>query len=554
MATGADARPLRGCPQLQGKQQGSSGLSWSSVAASYRAHQVLLIKNLVPPSDAPVGHAQLAQLYAQQPAARAQIDRSFRSFAGGDGAGPGKDGAAAEGPGLAAHMTPTKALVDHAKGQTVGNWYVSFILQGAVAGGRVHWKEGSGSCPEPQPEPQHERDGLAVRDEVEHLVDAEPPLSGSRAGVEHSNCVWFFLGHNAGGSNTAEQGRSMSGTPGHVDQVDQAGTWHIQHSGTKVWTLEPHARSRGLWPGAGPPVVEGGKLRVLVEPGDVFMLNTRLWWHETEIPPLDSRGELSISYAREFCFACERLTVKQLPSVRLRLPSLDKDAIFKIAVHPKLSRHDRNEWTVVRSLSEVKQLHDVLRQLPSPAGGDARPVLPAETWSSPDGTDLTGAVQRWLDAVLRYGEGQALGHRAAPMLEFLLEDGTYREYSSKHGDDTGSQGAAAASVSIAYRNAAGVALARERERVQGRRRDARRWVVQAGGALCCLAALRGLWRRGVLARLGAGVARLPLIRRLLKAQRPLEVHFMLLPTTLTLACAIMLYFEPSVRSVRTPRR
>ena len=190
-------------------------------------------------------------------------------------------------------------------------------------------------------------------------------------------------------------------------------------------------------------------------------------------------------------------------------------SLISLMSHSSLiSSQGGGEWVIVRSLTEVKQLHDILLQLPSPAGSDTRPVLTAEFWSSPDDADLTGTVHGWLDAVLRHGNGQAVGHRAAPMLEFLLEDGTYRDYRSKHIGDTDATGvhapgAAAASVSPAYREAAAAAaavtIARERERALGKRRDTHRWLLQVAGLMgLCFGgpvSLRGIWRRrGALAR------------------------------------------------------
>ena len=42
---------------------------------------------------------------------------------------------------------------------------------------------------------------------------------------------------------------------------------------------------------------ESSRLEVTVEAGDVFFLNTRLWWHQTSLP--SSTSTLSISVARD---------------------------------------------------------------------------------------------------------------------------------------------------------------------------------------------------------------------------------------------------------------
>ena len=59
---------------------------------------------------------------------------------------------------------------------------------------------------------------------------AEPPFFDA-AEVQHSDCVWVFCGQNTTGSG------AMAGRPEHVDEVDHAGTWHVQHSGSKLWLL-----------------------------------------------------------------------------------------------------------------------------------------------------------------------------------------------------------------------------------------------------------------------------------------------------------------------------
>jgi hypothetical protein len=50
----------------------------------------------------------------------------------------------------------------------------------------------------------------------------------------------------------------------------------------------------------------GEAVRVLCSPGDVLMINTRLWRHCTELPSTRMAADrLSISYARDFDLAAE---------------------------------------------------------------------------------------------------------------------------------------------------------------------------------------------------------------------------------------------------------
>ena len=45
------------------------------------------------------------------------------------------------------------------------------------------------------------------------------------------------------------------------------------------------------------------RLTVVCNPGDLLLINTRLWWHQTELPSTHAATEhLSVSYARDFFF------------------------------------------------------------------------------------------------------------------------------------------------------------------------------------------------------------------------------------------------------------
>jgi hypothetical protein len=119
---------------------------------------------------------------------------------------------------------------------------------------------------------------------------------------------------------------TLIGRAEHVDEVTHSGTYHIQVSGTKTWKIRPHpdsflaeefmlnseegSRLRDL-PGA-EQEGSGGKsdkcwiIRINVEEGDVFVLNTKVWYHCTELnfaPNSASSlpsSEWSISVAQDF--------------------------------------------------------------------------------------------------------------------------------------------------------------------------------------------------------------------------------------------------------------
>ena len=131
---------------------------------------------------------------------------------------------------------------------------------------------------------------------------------------------------------------NMKGRDEHTDSVSHDGTWHYQISGRKVWHVRPGASSEWL-NGAGTPVLEVGvsagtgagveqrdtkkrkgkqissssepdkdgdknkppSLRIECETGDILMVNTRLWFHCTEIPcTKGDPQQVSASFARDF--------------------------------------------------------------------------------------------------------------------------------------------------------------------------------------------------------------------------------------------------------------
>jgi hypothetical protein len=109
--------------------------------------------------------------------------------------------------------------------------------------------------------------------------------------------VWFFFGRN-------HDAVTLNGRPEHTDAVSHDGTWHFQLSGTKRWLLRPtdDLRKEFLENNVAWDIL--GSVPVDCCEGDVLIINTRLWWHQTEIPKQDVP---SISYARDFHFSPDTL-------------------------------------------------------------------------------------------------------------------------------------------------------------------------------------------------------------------------------------------------------
>ena len=106
-------------------------------------------------------------------------------------------------------------------------------------------------------------------------------------------CIWIFFGRNNASND-------LQGRPEHTDSVSHDGTWHYQLSGRKVWTIRPTGEllehmttdsdGKGVW-------TETTSIRVDCQQSDLLIINTRLWFHQTTIPPQENP---SVSYARDF--------------------------------------------------------------------------------------------------------------------------------------------------------------------------------------------------------------------------------------------------------------
>ena len=158
--------------------------------------------------------------------------------------------------------------------------------------------------------------------------ESQPRVLGAS---RHDDGCWLFIGKNEGPGCKAgneklskkrklsSHGKSLEGRVEHVDDVDHAGTWHAQLAGTKTWRVRPNPKAHCDWSrddvnlrGSMGPIPDistcphaekstsGGRamhLKCVVEAGDIFVLNTRAWFHRTELEPSE---EWSVSVARDF--------------------------------------------------------------------------------------------------------------------------------------------------------------------------------------------------------------------------------------------------------------
>ena len=139
----------------------------------------------------------------------------------------------------------------------------------------------------------------------------------SEKNMRHGPCLWTFFGRNA------SKEMNLDGRPEHTDSVSHDGTWHYQLSGCKEWHIRPTAelikrrndegrngkvqKSEDLSATAGLAGSEEGRVIVKCNEGDVLILNTKLWWHKTIIPPQptckdDGKAVPSVSYAQDVYF------------------------------------------------------------------------------------------------------------------------------------------------------------------------------------------------------------------------------------------------------------
>jgi len=126
--------------------------------------------------------------------------------------------------------------------------------------------------------------GAAVEAVVAALPIAAPEGFDDVDVCRHMDRAWVFAGRNGktrGGGGGG--GGSLAGRAEHTDDVAVAGTWHVQLRGTKLWSVRPCLGARGAPWGTDEALLPPPRT-ILCEPGDVLVINTRTWWHATEIP------------------------------------------------------------------------------------------------------------------------------------------------------------------------------------------------------------------------------------------------------------------------------
>lgn len=172
--------------------------------------------------------------------------------------------------------------------------------------------------------------------------------------------IWMFVGRNDGESD-------LPGRKEHVDAVTHDGTWHMQSSGSKVWYVRPADVPEEWGVEAGGTLqIEGSgdllhrentevsddvpRLRVECRMGDLLVINTRMWWHQTRIPPTVQGDHLSVSYARDF-FA---------PVLRLQMidnrKSEDKDTGSNKDLEEEDEGEEEEEYTNLEGLYASKDV------------------------------------------------------------------------------------------------------------------------------------------------------------------------------------------------------
>jgi hypothetical protein len=125
---------------------------------------------------------------------------------------------------------------------------------------------------------------------------------------DYDPCLWIFFGRNRPVKCDDEiPNKDLQGRPEHTDSISHDGTWHYQLSGTKRWILRPTRQLVNQFHGnlyhdemlssTTPPII------IECRPGDVLLVNTRLWHHQTILP---SQPCPSISYARDFWMSRRR--------------------------------------------------------------------------------------------------------------------------------------------------------------------------------------------------------------------------------------------------------
>jgi hypothetical protein len=236
------------------------------VRAAYARNQLLLLRQSPRAAtvDAGVSLGALSEVYSQYTSAREQINRSWHVENGS----PVRHSAAnLLGSPASANRRATNRASAKDESDADSRWYVSFVLQA------------------------DER----LVGTVESKLGASRPMCLRNDTIDVTENLWCFFGQN-------RQAEPMRGRPEHCDDISHDGTWHVQLAGSKRWLVRPN-RERA-WPAhtTAPTLSElADRLVIDVREGDVLMINTKLWYHATEIPcTIGARADLSCSIARDF--------------------------------------------------------------------------------------------------------------------------------------------------------------------------------------------------------------------------------------------------------------
>jgi hypothetical protein len=116
--------------------------------------------------------------------------------------------------------------------------------------------------------------------------------------------------NNNNETTTKKSTSKMIGRAEHVDEVTHSGTYHIQIAGTKTWWIRPHPDcsflneellslvSSSLSSSSSSDSNNHNdncfeRMKINVEEGDVFVLNTKIWYHNTELENSTPTNKLS---------------------------------------------------------------------------------------------------------------------------------------------------------------------------------------------------------------------------------------------------------------------
>lgn len=154
-------------------------------------------------------------------------------------------------------------------------------------------------------------------------------------------------------------------------QIPHSGTWHAQLSGTKTWFLRPDSTT--VWP-MGPAPLVNTPLSVTVDPGDILLINTKLWYHRTEIGNTAAAADqLSFSVAHDFydlAFAIPSLQEVDMTNIEDSWASQDISAGTVISSELLELPSDENPNCVWRFSRGLVAIRDIVQ-------GESLTVAPA---------------------------------------------------------------------------------------------------------------------------------------------------------------------------------